>query len=266
MSKKHNKDNLRLAGIFIAVVILLIIVSMIFKFFLVVKDSKFDATHRFIVAFLENNGTEVVSFSPQTNSISMLKVDSKLNVNNLSSELDVPVDGIIFTGDTVINAKNVSSVLLKSAFHAGYPLKNMTFVDALRLFIFSKGINLSSVYQRELSAGLSDAQKSTMLSLSFTDPTIYQENKSIQIVNAANVYGLGSRLAAFITNIGGNVILVSTSDQTMVESKIVYSGNKSYTAQKLSEFLGFPLEKTSTAGVADVTIIIGTDKLKSINY
>lgn len=266
MSKRYTKDNLRLAGVFIVIVILLITASVIFKFFLVVRESRFDATHRFIVAFLEKNGAEVVSFSPQTTSMSMLKIDSRLNANDLSTTLEVPIDGTISVGNTIVSSKNVSSILLKSALHAGYLLKDMTFIDAFRLFVFSKEVNLSSIYERELSPGLSDAQKSTLLSLSFTDPTIYQENKSIQIINAANVYGLGSRLASFITNIGGNVILVSTSDQTSDRSRIIYSGDKSYTVQKLSNFLGFPLEKSSTLGFADVTIIIGTDKLNNINY
>ena len=135
-----------------------------------------------------------------------------------------------------------------------------------RLFLFSRGINSSSVYERELSTGLTNDQESTVLSLTFTDPTIYQENKSIQIVNASNAYGLGTRLATFISNIGGNVILVSTANDVSEHSKILYANGVSYTVKKLGNYLNFPIEASNETGVSDVIIIIGIDKIKKLNF
>jgi hypothetical protein len=105
-----------------------------------------------------------------------------------------------------------------------------------------------------------------VISLSLTDASVYQENQTIQVINAADVYGLGSRLATLITNIGGNVVLVSTSDETIQNSKIVYSGKESYTAKKISDYLGILTQQSDQRGVADVIITIGRDKAGSLKF
>lgn len=265
--KKQSGTNLRLAGLFLLLVLGLIIVSAIFKFIFLLNQSKFEGSHRIVVAFVDkNNNARVVSFSPRSKSIYILKVDSKIRPEDLQRFLEVPITGYVYTGSRDINQNNVSSILFKSAFSLGGTLKNLTVIDAFRLFLFSNSVSQSSVYQKELLPNLQAEQKSTILTLSFTDPEIYQENLSIQVVNATDVYGLGSRLADLITNIGGNVVLVSTADNQSNISKITYYKNISYTAKTLSRILGFPLEKTDNRGVADVIITIGKNKLGDLNF
>ncbi len=41
---------------------------------------------------------------------------------------------------------------------------------------------------------------------------------------------------------------------------------KNYTLKKFSSFLNMPIEKSDTKGVADMTIIIGTDSLKDLRF
>jgi hypothetical protein len=254
--KKNGNSNLKLAGLFVVLVLGLIILSTLFKFFLIVKASKFDGTHNFIVSFVGAGKSRVVSFSPQNKSLSIL--DVKNSRENPSKFLEVPVDGEIISKD--LNKAKISSTLLKSLLSLGKPLHNLTILDALRLFIFSETVSVNNIKERELSADLNDAQKSTLISLSFTDPSIYQENQTIEIINAADAYGIGGRLATLVTNIGGNVILVSTSDRVAQNSKIVYYGNKSYTVKKLSDYLDILAEKSDKRRVADVIITIGKDR------
>jgi len=253
--KKQENSNVKLAGIFIIFVLGLIILSTLFKFFLIVKSSRFDGSHSFIVNFVGERENNIVAFSPQNKSLSTLIVDNPQR--DSVKALEIPVDGEIAAGD--FNKDKVSEALLKSVLSLGKSLKHLTILDALRLFIFSETVPANNVNIREITSGLNDAQKATLIALSFNDPDIYQENQSIQIINAADVFGAGGRLAALITNIGGNVILVSTSDQTAKNSKITYFQNESYTVKKLSNYLGIPAEKSDNRGVADVIITVGKD-------
>ena len=263
MSRTKNGSNLKLAGLFIVIVLGLILISGLFKLLLIVKESKFDGSHNFIVSFVGKNRTQVVSFSPQNRTISILDVESKYN-NGLAKILEVPIDGIINLQDSDKN--NISSTLLKSAFSFGASLKKITILDSFRLFLFYKTVQQNNIYERQLSSDLNDAQTATVTTLSMTDTSVYQENQAIQVINASDVPGIGSRLAALIINIGGNVVLVSTLDKTVQNSKIVYFGKESYTVKKMSSYLGISPENSAQRGVADVIITIGTDKADSLSF
>jgi hypothetical protein len=266
MSRNKHESNLGLAGLFVLLVLGLIILSLLLKIFVVFKDSKFDGTHNFIVGLVGKNQTKIISFSPQNKTISVINVQSSgLNRNALEKALEVPIDGMVNVDNNILN-KDISTILLKSSAPFTSSLNGLTFIDTFRLSLFAKSVQSGSIYDRSFSANLNDEQRSTLLSLSFTDPTIYQENLGIQIINASEVAGVGNRLANLITNLGGNPILVTTADPSQYASKIIYYKTKSYSAQRLSAYLGFPLEKTDKKGIADVTIIIGKDKINNPNF
>lgn len=264
MARTKDGKNLRLAGLFIIIVLGLIIISALFKFLLIVKASRFDGSHNFIVSFIGKDKEEVVSFSPQNRTLSILDIDSKYNNQDLTKTFEIPIDGTVVSQN--INSDNISSTLLKSVVSLGQPLKKLTILDALRLFLFCKTISQNNIYERQLSVGLNDAQKSTVINLSLTDTSIYQENQTIQVINASSVPGLGARLAMLITNIGGNVILVSTADQTLQNSQIAYYGDKTYTVKKISNYLQIPAVASYQRGVADIIITIGKDEANSSSF
>jgi hypothetical protein len=251
---KAKQNNLQLAGIFLAVVLGLVVMSFAVKLLFVVKESKFDGSHEFNVVFTGINEQDVVSFSPQNRSISILKINNK--IDNPVKALGVPVDGVIRVKGN-INTKNLSTLLFKSEFPLGQKVEKLTFLDLLRLGLFSRTVVSDSVYQREFSDDLTSAQKNTLVSLTFNDPTIYEENLSIEIINAASVNGLGTKLANFITNIGGNTVLISGGDSPEDKSKIIYSGKMSYTVKRLASYFNLPKEQADKRGIADVIIIIG---------
>lgn len=266
MSKKNGRNgNMKLAGLFVLIVSGIILLSFFLKIVFLINDSKFDGSHKFNVEFIGKDETSIISFSPQAKSVSILKIPLNTNKDNLAKSLAVPIDGAVLL-KTDIKGKSVSSVLIKSFFTFGNLFKELTVIDLIRLTLFTRSVSQNSIYERELSLGFNDAQKSTILSLSFTDPEIYQENQNIEIINAASTYGLGGKLANLITNMGGNVILVSSSDKLDSKSRIIYFGEKTYTSKKLESYLGFPLEKADKKGIADVIIIIGTDSINKINF
>ena len=265
MSRNKHETNLKLAGVFFLLVCGLIILSLLLKFFFVFENSKFDGTHNFIVGFVGPSQTKLVSFNPQSKTMSTIDIKASLDRNMLARTLEVPVDGILKV-DKNVEDKSVAQLLLRSASPFSNSLDGLTFVDAFRLSVFAKSVQDGSIYDRDLPAGLNDAQKSTIITLSFTDPAVYQENQAIQVINASNVSGVGSRLASLITNIGGSPILVTTADSPQNVSKIIYYGQESYTVKKLSAYLGFTAQESDKKGIADVIIIIGKDKIGKLNF
>ena len=266
MPKKNKSNNLNLAFLFLIVVSGLILLSIFFKLIFVVKDSKFDGNHSFILAFLAKEETDVVSFSPQNKSISILSVSSKVKQDNLSSYLEVPLDGVVKVPTNSISDKNLSSELLRLELTLGNSYSKITFIDILRLFLFARSVPANSIFQRQLLENLTSDQKSTIINLSFTNPQIYQDNQSVEIINATDTFGLGNRLANLITNIGGNVVLVQSADQNQNGSEITYFQDKSYTVNYLSNYLGFKTIQSDKRGVADVIIILGSDSLKEAKF
>lgn len=256
MVRSTKPNNVRIAGLFVLFVFGLIALSFIIKLIFVFNESNFDGKHAFNVAVLSPNTTDVIAFSPPTSSISILSIDKRLNRDSLSKILKVPIDGEVATQDEATK-NNLSSVVFKSILPFGNSIKRMTIVDTIRLFIFTRGVLSNSIYYRKMSDNFNEQQKSTIISLTFIDPTIYEENKSIEVANATDTFGLGGRLASFITNIGGNVILVSSPLKQENESKIIYSGEKSYTVTRLSKVLNYPIFRTENKSISDVTIVIG---------
>ena len=265
MARNKKETNLGLAGLFVLLVLGLIILSLLLKVFFIFRDSKFDGSHSFIVGFVGPTRTKLVAFNPQNKTMSTVDINESLSKAMLAKVLEIPVDGIVKAQNN-IQDKDIASLLLQSATPFSTSLEGITFIDAFRLSVFAKTIQIGSVYDRDLGSSLNDAQKATILTLSFTDPVIYQENLGIQIINASDVSGIGSRLASLVTNIGGNPILVTTADTPQNASKIIYYKTKSYTAQKLSDYLGIPAEESDKKGIADVIIIIGKDKINSFNF
>jgi hypothetical protein len=254
--KKVKQGNLKLAGIFIAVVLGLIFLSFTVKLAFVIKGSKFDGNHKFNVLFKGNNEEDIVSFSPNPRSISILKIVNPST--DLANTIAVPIDGTIkVKGD--LNISDLLTILFKSEFPMGNKVGNLTFLDLFRLALFSRTVSSNTTYLREFSSNFSNAQKNTIISLTFTDPSVYEENQSIEIINATTVNGLGAKFALFITNIGGNPILISNSDNQESKSKIIYFGEESYTVKRLSAYFNIPKEKASQRGIADVIIVLGKD-------
>lgn len=263
--KNKEGSSMKLAGIFVLLVLGLIILSVFFKLAFLIKNSKFDGTHKFNVLLITKDKQSIVSFSPTNKSFTMLLINDKEAKENLSKFLEIPIDGKIISKDN-LSKDNLSFIFLKSAFPFGNVVEDLTIVDLIRLSVFLRTVPEAYIYEREISDKLSQTQKSTIISLSFTDPTIDEENQSIEIINATKVYGAGGRLANLISHMGGNVVLITSADNKEKISKIMYSGKVTYTVKKLSSYLNFALEKKDKKSIADVIIIIGTDRAESNKF
>lgn len=263
--KKKQSNSLNLAGIFIGIVILIIVLSFLFKLVFLIQQSHFDSSHTYNLEVIEANKKSIISFSPQNESISILHIQDSQKISDLKIYLGVPVDGELISKNQDFNYSKLFQSLLKTSFSFDAEFRNLTVIDTLRLAIFAKSIPSGSLFERTISKDNSQSENTSIIQFSFKDPTIKEENKSIEIINATDTFGLGTRLATLISNMSGNVILVN-SKELQKKSKILYSGEKNYTVKRLSTYLNFPIFKSQNRGVADITIIIGEDSLENLKF
>lgn len=265
--KKVQGQNLKIALWFALLVFLLIAGSLLFKFILLLKNSRFDGSHRFNIYLscgkLDNS---LISFSPENKTITILNL-KKQPVNELQKNLEIPADDVILTKEDDCE-KEISSRLASGIF-GGFKKTDLTAIDIFRLWLFSKFVPSHSVTEKDFS-GL-DITDNLVVDKSidglFSDPAIVSERSSIQIVNGTAVSGLGNRLARLVTNMGGEVVAINTSEKEFNDSKIIYWNKKNYTVERLAKITGFKiLERKEGGGVSDIVIEIGKDKINSLPF
>lgn len=254
--KKDKGKNTKIGVYFFVFILGIIFISLLFKGFLIVKNSKFQDDSRFNFLISDNKDSEIISFLPQNHSVSVLKIEG--NLENIHKFLEVPIDGEIRSASLVLN-KPISQVLSNIFFGFGDIKTNLTFIDIFRIFLFTKTTSPGNFTQRTVSANLDEATLDKISQILFSDPKIADENLSVGIINATEEYGAGNRLARLISNISGNVVLVSTAPHQEDKSVILYSGKKTYTLRRLRKLLGFEVIENKSQSLADITIQIGKD-------
>jgi len=254
--KKDKSKNTKIGVYFFAFILGIIFISLLLKGVLIVKNSKFQDDSRFNFLISDNKESEIVSFLPQNHSITVLKVEGK--IESIHKFLEVPIDGEIRSPSLALN-RPISQVL-SSIFFGFRDIKtNLTVIDIFRIFVFTKTTSPGNFLERTVSANLDEAALDKISLMSFSDPKIADENLSIAIINGTEEYGAGNRLARLISNISGNVVLVSTAPHQEDKSMILYSGEKTYTLRRLKKLLGFGVVENKSQSLADITIRIGKD-------
>jgi nitrogenase molybdenum-iron protein alpha/beta subunit len=134
-----------------------------------------------------------------------------------------------------------------------------TIIDYIRLSILSREIITNNKVIRDITLNDKNPENATIIARALNDPTISSESVSIQIINASNISGNGQRLSRVLTNMGANVVDVSTSHTSQNTSQIQYFGERSYTNEQIEKFLGFPVSELQRQPIADIVIILGED-------
>lgn len=266
-----NRQSLKTAFIFIILVVVLIFISLVFKIIYIINQSKFDGLHRFTIGIYNNSSKiNVISFSPDKHSISFLEITSKgdkenLKDFNITKNLAIPIDGVVkYRVKKEKIDSSVDSQMTTIFLNFRNVGTNLTIIDIARLWYLSRTIPNRFVSLEKID--LSKDTISNKISSIFIDNIFLLEKNSIQVINGTDVSGLGNRLARVITNMGGNVISIITSEEEIENSEILYIGEKTYTAEKLSKILGFKTSKIEMGGISDITIKIGKDSLSELKF
>lgn len=265
--KNSGKNNLKTAFVFFILVFALIVLSSLFKLAALIKNSRFDAEHSFNVVVYSKT-LRVISFSPENQSIAVLRLLTNARPVEIGKTLKIPIDGTIEV--LAQNDLSVETMLRNTLFNYKNADTKLTVIDILRLWLFARDVPEQAVVAKEFSLleenNLKEEVIDRISSKLFLDTTLSQEKVSIQIINGTGVLGLGTRLARLIQNIGGNVIAVSTADVNFGKSEILYANKNTYTLQRLSSVLGFKTAPIIKAEVSDLVIRIGRDSLPSLVF
>ncbi len=211
--------------------------------------------------------------------------NGNLNIDRLEASLMLAV-GYFFDGYIVVNDKinwiNQASLekLIDNFFSPGFFLKlgsskdyldrkmktSITLDKATNLIWFSKGLTPERVTLVDLtksidSQGNFDSQSSAnKIGLLLSDNNISKEEAAVEIENSSSVPGVGSILKAVVTNLGGNVLSVTKSEE-LEKSRILVKNKDSLLAKRLETILGIKMEKISKNDSieGDIKLKIGND-------
>lgn len=195
---------------------------------------------------------------------------AKLLKETMADFFGIPVDGLLdITGS--YSQKEASELinLLKESPFSGLGLLSNLKTDLTLWELISLKLSLSSVRFDKIKeiklAELSTLERVKLLDGSevfTTDPvkldgilqdlvdsTIVEENKSIAIFNATSHPQLAQKASRLITNLGGNVIIVSNASIKLEKTKI--SGQPSATLERLKQIF----DSSDTIGSKDLEVV-----------
>lgn len=256
-----KKDSLRLFVLFCGVVALLILSSVLIKTFYTVRDSRYDASHAYVLSFVTKNGAVFYNIDPQKKEFSALRVAGSHSQLNPGRDLGIPVDSSIYLTNQTSDDVRLKSILPTLIFRSS-PL---TWYDMLRLVLTTSRMNEDTQRDAVMQYPLQE-EKQIELDTRFYDQDVVTEGATISIVNATSVSGVGSRLETVLSNLGGSVISVTTAPRVRKDSVIEYNDPSLYTVAKLQKLLNFPSEENAELTASDIMVIIGEDGLESPKF
>ncbi len=205
---------------------------------------------------------------------------------SLSRLVALPIDGLVLTSadsqDTETEIKSWRSNPLKLGYFLTRIQTDLTPIEAIHLFwafaevredkIASLNLSQSMITESRLLPdstrvlGVSVVKLDTFVRSNLSDEIISDENASIAVFNATSHPGIGSEAARYLTNIGGNVIIVANAEKT-VPNSLVFSSKDSITKNRLSEIYApncknNPCQSQDAkvlSSRADINIVIGED-------
>ena len=263
--------SLRLFTLFCLLVSVLLLMSLTAKLVALIQKSNFAGNSHFILAVAQKKTEKPVSkevtlysFQPYDQSITVVHVSGISNLQQTGKLLKIPVDGVIASKEEDISDHPVSEQLRSFFLHYIQEETNLTILDIGRLWVYTKNVPVQNITEKEVSlsrdlAGVDTLMLDKQMAQLFADERILKEKMSIQIVNAASVNGLGNRLGRMLSNMGGNVVSVITEDTQQTLSEISYTGEKTYTVERLSNVLGYKATSTEKQGISDIVITLGKD-------
>ena len=264
MKKKNDLaiNNTKIAIVFFIFLAAVAGVSLIFKVITIVRDGKFDDSRRFTLTITDGKNLQALSLSGSTKNIVIFKLSKNIKSEDFGRFLEIPIDGFIASSSLNLNQK-VNSLFLKSILNYNNLKTNLTIIDLLKLFAFATTIPQGNINVKNIPQDLDWTDADRIVGRLTSDELIEKDNKTIQVINGTNKSGLGNRLARLITNMGGDVIIVATSDSPKKKSTISYIGKKMYTVERLRKILGYDVIEENNNAISDITITIGEDKANS---
>jgi hypothetical protein len=264
----EQSKSIKTFFIYSAIVLFFILVSLLVKSYFIIQHNKFDSKHQFVLAVAQKGrAKEIVVFHPANHSVTLVKLTGKsVGLSSLGKTLGVIPDGWVDTEKNLPFGENIAQTIKAYAFTYQSQKTDLTIFDFASLIFASQKTAINTETVKELSVFQNSVANDKLVSDLFTDDALFSENVSIQIINSSGTTGMGKRLETVLTNLGANVIAVSTSRGEEKASKIQYFGHGTYTLTKLKKLLEFPVEKIEKEAIANIVITIGEDQVSTPNF
>lgn len=262
--KESRLNNTKIAIVFFALLTFIIAVSLIFKMVSVIRAGQFDDSKRFTLTVTNGKSTEIMSLYPSAKTIAVFKLNDDVKPEEAGKLLEVPIDGFVMSNFLDLSQK-VNSLFMKAIFNYNSLKTNLTIIDLFKIVMITRIIPENSVSVKTVG-DTSGLESDKIVGHLVADDLIEKDRQTIQIINGTGVSGLGNRLARFITNMGGDVIIVATSDSSQNKSRISYIDKKTYTAERLQKVLGYEAVREAGNAISDITIVVGSDKINSAPF
>jgi hypothetical protein len=264
-SAQSESKSLKTFFVYTAIVLFFILLSLSIRGFYLLQQSRFDGKNQMIIAFgKDETVSEIAAFRPSERAVTVVTLKGEdVSFSTLGKKLGIIPTAVVKTKGNVPLDTDISDTMRELLLHYYTVKTNLTILDATQLFFVSRKPTLNNRDVREMTVSTDNEKNNKFVADLFTDDTIFSENVSIQVVNASGESGMGKRLERGITNLGGNVVSISTSRNPDKSSKIQYFGQETYTLATLKKVLGFPVEKLEKEAIADIIITIGEDQKNS---
>ncbi|MDP2585457.1 MAG: LytR C-terminal domain-containing protein [Candidatus Levybacteria bacterium] len=262
--KESALSNTKIAIVFFILLVFIVGISLTVKVITVLKNGQFDSSKRFTLTIANGKNIEVMSLSPDLKEIVVFKLNDNVNLVEAGRFLEIPIDGFIVQNSLDLNQK-VDSLFVKTILNYNKLKTNLTIIDLLKLTMLARAIPESSVNVK-MVGDANGLELDKVVGRLANDTSIEKDHQTIRIINGTEVIGLGNRLARLITNMGGNVIIVVTSDSLMKKSVILHIDEKTYTVKRLQKVLGYEVAREENNAISDITIVIGEDKVKNLAF
>lgn len=259
---QEESKSLKTFYLYLLAVIAIILIALLVKAFFIIQGSRFDGSHDFIIAVTEHNKIkDIIAFHPQIASTTDLVIeDTNIYYANLAKNYGITPDGYIQVQNNSEVDEDLTAFMWSSIVHTTDWKSNLTVFDKLRLLLFAKSVATNNKTVDDISLINQSQQTETTVTNSLTDQEIADENISIQVINATNITGFGQRLGKVLSNLGANVVAVSTAQNTQGKSSIQYYGDKTYTVTRIEKLLGITATQITREPIANIVITLGSDK------
>lgn len=255
-----TRNNLRPIFIFCAVVFLVITTSLLFKLSVLIKDSKVDKADTFTVLFVYKDDVDIVTLSSNEKKLSHLKIIGKGTVEDKLHASGILPDDKLVLKNTFEGYTMTSSYFYDAALHKKGIKTTLSFYDLMRLALQSKSVTTSSMDTKSIRLPVDENVIDALVVKMLKDQSFIQDNKTISIVNATGLVGVGTKFGRIFSNMGLTVVSVTNGEKIQENSDISYYGDKSYTTSRLSSLLMINPKNNTMLGLSDIILTLGKDK------
>lgn len=252
--------SVRLGIIFVVVVTVILVIALTFRTIQMYQRSIYQSDQPFTLHITsKDDAQEIISFRPVEKKITRFSIKHLSQEKSLTNVSGIPSDARVYTKSIRVD-DTVPQQLKTLLFRLPDAKTTLTLIDLLRLYTFSQTVQTGDTENIQIDKPEGIVKVEALLDEHFLDNQMREDNKTIQIINASGISGMGSSVEKTINRIGAAVIDVQTARKEEATTKIEFTTDETYTIQKMRKLFHVPIQKIEGERISDIIITLGKDK------